>query len=159
MSKHTENVEADSLAQRSALANSDLVTLLNTECWADVCSEVLVPLLISGVLGDKVEVLAADDECAVHLCRDDGTREDTAADGNLTGERALPVCVVPGLLALALFHPVTCLCCYACGPPFQVHALLLYNRVSTSITLPAQQPWRAHTNVGSRDSSLRCLKS
>ena len=67
MARHTENVEADSLAQRSALANSDLVTLLNTECWTDVCSKVLVPLLISGVLGDEVEVLAADDECAVHL--------------------------------------------------------------------------------------------
>ena len=63
----TENVEADSLAQRSALANSDLVTLLDTECWADVCGEVLVPLLISGVLGNEVEVLAADDECTVHL--------------------------------------------------------------------------------------------
>jgi len=59
-----------------------------------VCGEVLVPLLVSGVLGDEVEVLAADDERAVHLGGNDGAGQDTATDGNLSGERALLVCFV-----------------------------------------------------------------
>jgi len=49
-----------------------------------------------------VEVLAADDECAVHLGGNDGAGEDTATDGDLAGERALLVCVRTGLLALAI---------------------------------------------------------
>lgn len=82
---------AYSLAQGPALANGDLVTLRNTECGGDVGSEVLVPLLVTGVLGDVVEVLAADDDGSVHLGRDDGAGQDTAADGDLAGEGALLV--------------------------------------------------------------------
>lgn len=83
---------AYSLAQRSALANGDLVTFLNTESRGDVGSEVLVAPLVSGVLGDEVEVFAADDEGSVHLGGDDGAGKDTAADGDLAGEGALLVC-------------------------------------------------------------------
>lgn len=50
-------------------------------------------LLVTRVLGDKVEVLAADDEGAVHLGADDGAGQDTAADGDLAGEGALLVCL------------------------------------------------------------------
>ena len=57
-------------------------------------SEVLVALLVTGVLGDEVEVLAADDEGTVHLGRDDGTGEDTATNGDETSEGALLVCFV-----------------------------------------------------------------
>ena len=57
-----------------------------------MCGEVLVALLVTGVLGDEVEVLAADDECAVHLGGDDGASEDTATDGDESGEGALLVC-------------------------------------------------------------------
>jgi hypothetical protein len=57
-----------------------------------VCSQVLVSLLISGVLGDEMEVLPADDESSVHLGGDDSTGEDTATDGNETGEWALLIC-------------------------------------------------------------------
>ena len=51
-------------------------------------------LLVTGVLGDEVEVLATDDQGTVHLGGDDGAREDTAADGDETSERALLVCKV-----------------------------------------------------------------
>lgn len=54
--------------------------------------EVLVASLVTGVLGDEVQVLAADDESTVHLGGDDGTGEDTAADGDETSEGALLVC-------------------------------------------------------------------
>ena len=62
--EHTEDVETDGLGERSALANNDLVTGLNTESGGDVRGEVLVALLVTGVLGDEVEVLAADDQGA-----------------------------------------------------------------------------------------------
>lgn len=57
-----------------------------------MCGEILVAALVTGVLGDEVEVLAADDKGAVHLGRDNGASEDTAADGDETSERALLVC-------------------------------------------------------------------
>jgi len=90
--KHTENVESHSLAQRPALANRHLVALHDTECGGDVGGEVLVALLVTGVLGDEVEVLSADDDGSVHLGRDDGAGQNTAADRDLTGKWALLVC-------------------------------------------------------------------
>lgn len=54
--------------------------------------EVLVALLVTVVLGDEVKVLATDDDGAVHLGGNDGTGQDTAADGDLAGEGALLVC-------------------------------------------------------------------
>ena len=80
-----------SLAKRPALANGDLVTLLNTESGRDVRRQVLVSLLVTGVLGDVVEVFAADDDGSVHLGGDDGAGQNTATDGDETGERALLV--------------------------------------------------------------------
>ena len=54
--------------------------------------EVLVALLITGVLGDEVEVLSSDNDSSVHLGGNDGAGQDTATDGDETGERALLVC-------------------------------------------------------------------
>lgn len=51
-------------------------------------------LLVTGVLGDEVKVLAADDDSTVHLGGDDGAGQDTATDGDETGEGALLVCAV-----------------------------------------------------------------
>lgn len=86
-----------SLAERSALANGNLVTLLNTEGGGDVGGQVLVALLVTGVLGDEVEVLAADDESSVHLGGNDGAGQDTATDRDETGEGALLVCNSRGM--------------------------------------------------------------
>ena len=80
-----------SLGQWTALADGNLVTLLNTESWGDVGSEVLVALLVTGVLWDEVKVLATDDKGAVHLGGDDGSGQDTSTDGDLAGEWALLV--------------------------------------------------------------------
>ena len=51
-----------------------------------------MPLLVTVVLGDVVQVLAADDQGTVHLGGDDGTGQDTATDGDETSEGALLVC-------------------------------------------------------------------
>ena len=57
-----------------------------------MCGEVLVALLVTGVLWDEVEVLAANDEGTVHLGGNDGTGQDTATDGDKTSKWALLVC-------------------------------------------------------------------
>jgi hypothetical protein len=69
-----------SLTQRPTLSDCDSVTFLNTESRADVCSEVLVSLFITGVFGDKVKIFAADDDRTVHLGRYNCPGEDTATD-------------------------------------------------------------------------------
>lgn len=50
-----------------------------------------MPLLVTVVLGDVVEVFTADDDGTVHLGRDDTAGQDTATDGDKTGEGALLV--------------------------------------------------------------------
>ena len=116
----TENVETDGLGEGPALANDDLVTGLSTESGRNVCGEVLVALLVTGVLGDEVKVFTADDQGActalvpiakrflvvlaepcvrsgpgysrtVHLGGHDSSGQDTATDGDHAGERALLV--------------------------------------------------------------------
>jgi hypothetical protein len=57
-----------------------------------VRSQVLVSLLVSGVLGDEMEVFSADDKGTVHLGGNNGASQDTATDGDETGEGALLVC-------------------------------------------------------------------
>jgi hypothetical protein len=74
------------------LAHSDGVTLLNTESRGNVCGKVLVSLLVSGVLGDEVEIFSADDQGSVHLGGNDGAGEDTASDRNHASEGAFLVC-------------------------------------------------------------------
>lgn len=82
---------AYSLAERPALADGNVVTLLDTESRGDVSSKVLVALLVTGVLGDEVKILPADDQGTVHLGADDGAVQDAATDGDEAGERALLV--------------------------------------------------------------------
>jgi len=57
----SRNGETYGLAQRSALSDSNLITLLNTESWRDMRSKVFVSLLVSSVLGYEVKVFSADD--------------------------------------------------------------------------------------------------
>lgn len=66
--------------------------------------KVLMSLLVSVVLGDVVEVFAADDEGTVHLGGNDGAGQDTATDGDVAGEGALLVCLEQVLLEI----PISC---------------------------------------------------
>jgi hypothetical protein len=74
-----------------------------------VRSKVLVSLLVTGVLGDEMEVFSADDESSVHLGGNDGPGQDTATDGDETGEWALLVCddQVSMLLSCAQRAPIS----------------------------------------------------
>lgn len=88
-----------SLGEGTALADGDPVTFLNTESGRDVSGKVLVSLLVTVVLGDVVEVFTADDDGTVHLGGDDTAGQDTATDGNQTGEGALLVCSISVILS------------------------------------------------------------
>jgi hypothetical protein len=57
-------------------------------------SNVGMPLLVSLVLADVMEVISADDDGAIHLGRFDTAGEDTSTDGNVTSEWALVVNIV-----------------------------------------------------------------
>jgi hypothetical protein len=67
----SEKYSTYSLGQRTALADGNPVTLLNTESGGDVSRQVLVALLVTVVLGDVVKVFTADDDGTVHLGGDD----------------------------------------------------------------------------------------
>ena len=91
-----ENVEADSLGKRTALAKSDDIPDLDPlEGRAQVSSDVLVALLITIVLADEVQVVTTDDDGPLHLGGGNNTTEDTSTDGDVAGEGALLVDVVP----------------------------------------------------------------
>ena len=74
-------------------------------------------LLVSGVLGDEVQVFAADDEGAVHLRADDGAGQDTAADGDHAREGTLLVCKASHI---SMSEP------QICGHPSCRHASFLH---------------------------------
>ena len=156
--QHSENVESDlavvsryitcqfrhtthGLAEGSALANGDLVTNLDTESWRDVCGEVLVALLVTGVLWDEVKVLAADDQSTVHLGRNDGTGEDTATDGDETSEWALLVCNITQVSLSDSQYPSPISRCF-------LHHVCFFHQIASSsiegITYRCRSPqWRS----------------
>ena len=68
------------LAQRSTLSHCDCVSIIHTERWADVRSKVGMSFLVSGVLGNEVEVFAADDEGSVHFRRDHFAGQDSTSN-------------------------------------------------------------------------------
>lgn len=68
-----EHVEADGLRKRTTLTNGDDITITDTESRRNVGSNVLVALLVTVVLRNVVEILAADDDRAVHLGGNNGS--------------------------------------------------------------------------------------
>lgn len=86
-----QDVESNSLGDRSALTNGDNIADLDTEGWGNVSWDVLVSLLVSVVLWNVVQVVSSDDDSTVHLGGDDNTRQDLTTDGDVTGEWALLV--------------------------------------------------------------------
>lgn len=86
-----QDVESDSLGKRSALTNDNNVTLLDTESWGNVSSDVLVSLLVSVVFRNEVEVVSSDDDSSVHFGGNNSSGQNLTSDGDLTDEWALLV--------------------------------------------------------------------
>ena len=61
------NVELDGLGEGAALSNSDLISLTHAEARRAVSRESAVTLLITLVLADVVQIIAADNDGALHL--------------------------------------------------------------------------------------------
>jgi len=68
-----DDVEADSLGKRSALANSADITDLDTESGRAMSGDGLVSLLESVVLLDVMKVIASDDDGSAHFSGDNDT--------------------------------------------------------------------------------------
>lgn len=68
-----------------------MVTLLYTEAWRDVCWNVGMPLLISLVLLDKVQVVPADNDGPHHLGTVASASKNTTPDGYIASKWALLV--------------------------------------------------------------------
>ena len=69
-----ENVEANSLGEGTALADSDDITDGDTESRRAVNGDLVVTFLESSVLGQVVQVIASDDQGPGHFAsRDDDT--------------------------------------------------------------------------------------
>jgi hypothetical protein len=86
-----DNVELDSLGQRTALSNGNNISLLNTEARTAVSMDVLVTLLETTVLLNVVKVITTDNNSALHLGRDDKSLQNLTTDGNVASEGALLV--------------------------------------------------------------------
>ncbi|KAH3661844.1 hypothetical protein OGAPHI_006022 [Ogataea philodendri] len=85
------NVESHSLGDWSTLTNSNNVTLLDSESWRNVSSEVLVSLLVSVVFWNVVQVVSSDDDGSVHFGGHNSSGQDSTSDRDGTGEWTLLV--------------------------------------------------------------------
>lgn len=90
----SHNVEADRLAERTALSNSNNIPVLDRKCRRAVHSNVLVPFLETPVLGNVVQVVPADNNGALHLGANNKSLEDASTDGDIASKRALFVHIV-----------------------------------------------------------------
>ena len=83
-----KNVEPYGLGKRSALTGSDDVSFLDSEARAAVDRDISVSFFVTVILADVVEVVSSDDDGSVHFGGDDHTLEDSASDGDISGEGA-----------------------------------------------------------------------
>merc|ERR1719198_2403139 len=102
---HLEDIKAHSLRQSAALPDCDNVTLLHIEARRAMRSHVVVALLETVVLLDVVQVVAANDDCALHLCGDGHAFQDFAADADIASEWGLLVHIVTFLCLLWCWEP------------------------------------------------------
>lgn len=77
-----------------ALTDGDHITLLESKSGGTVGRDVLVPLLETVVLGYVVKVVTTHNDGPLHLRGDNNAPQDTAANADITGERALFVDVL-----------------------------------------------------------------
>ena len=90
----SNDIELDSLGQRTALSNRHNITLLHGEAGAAMSMNVLMTLLETTVLGNVVKVIPTHDNRALHLGGDDKSLQNLTTDGNVAGEGTLLIDVV-----------------------------------------------------------------
>jgi len=90
----TQDIESHGLRQRPALTNGNSVAFVAAEARGDMRRNVGVTFLVTLVLLDVMQVVTADNNCAVHLCALHLAGEDTAADRYIASKRTLLIDVV-----------------------------------------------------------------
>merc|ERR1712176_1491229 len=93
--RHLNDVEANGLGERTALANRHGVANSDvTEAGRQMGRDILVPLLETLVFSDEVKVVSSDDDGALHLELLNNAIENSSANLDESGEGALLVDVV-----------------------------------------------------------------
>lgn len=86
------HVELHGLSQRSALANSDNITLRHVlEGGRAVDRDVVVSLGKTSVLRDVLQIISTNYDGSLHLGGDDKSLQDTTTNGHIASEGALLV--------------------------------------------------------------------
>ena len=88
------DIELDSLGQRTALSNRYNVPILHGEAGAAMSMNVLMTLLETTVLGNVVKVIPTNDNRALHLGRDDKSFQNLTTDRHIAGKGTLLIDVV-----------------------------------------------------------------
>lgn len=86
-----DNIEPNSLTQRTALSDGYNITILYGEGWGAVSGNILVSLLKTTVLGNVVKVISPYNNCALHLGGANQSSKDTSTNGNVSSEGTLLV--------------------------------------------------------------------
>ena len=94
MGSDLEDVEVHGLGEGPALSDEHDISFLDGEGRGDVGRDIAMPLLVTVVFGDVVEVVSSDDHCPLHLGGDDDALEDLTPNGDLAGEGALLIDIV-----------------------------------------------------------------
>jgi hypothetical protein len=87
----SDNVESNCLRERATLTDGDNVSIFHRESRRAMCRNVLVSLLETTVLSDVMQIVSSDDDCSLHLGRDDLSLEDSSANRDISREGALLV--------------------------------------------------------------------
>ena len=81
-----QNVEVNSLAERSAFTNDNDVTFLDWESWRAVDWDVSVSFFISIVFWNVVKIISSDNNSSLHFGWDADTFQDLSSDRYVAGE-------------------------------------------------------------------------
>ena len=94
MGSDLENVEVHGFGEGSAFSDEDDISFFDCEGRRNVGRDIAMPLLVTVVFGNVVEIISSDHNCSLHLGGDDDPLEDLASDGDLAGEGALLIDIV-----------------------------------------------------------------
>merc|ERR1740123_1873826 len=91
LSVQTEDVESHGLGKGSALPNGDSVADVKSESGGTMSRGVAMALLVSVVLFDQVNVISSHNDGVLHLIGLHDSSQNSAPDGDISGERAFLV--------------------------------------------------------------------
>lgn len=86
-----DDVETNGLGKRTALSKGYNVSILDREGGGAVGRNILVPLLETTVLLDVMQVVPSNNNCSLHLRRNDLANQNSSTNGDVSSEGALLV--------------------------------------------------------------------